>query len=81
MKGDGHNLGSLFSCRMSGVFLFSVSGGPSLTNTQYISLPYVPLDVDFEDSASLWVLSGVKENPIELHRYNNSAWQVSDVQM
>lgn len=60
---------------VSGVFLFSVSGGPSLSITQYISLPSVPLDLDFEDSASLWVLSGVIENPIELHRYNNGTWQ------
>lgn len=61
--------------RVSGVFLFSVSGGPSLSITQYISLSSVPLDLDFEDSASLWVLSGVIENPIELHRYNNGTWQ------
>ncbi|CAI9621836.1 unnamed protein product, partial [Staurois parvus] len=62
---------------VSGMYLFSMSSGPSLSHTQYVSLPYVPLDLDFQDSASLWVLSGVKENPIELHRYDKVSWHAA----
>ncbi|KAM5126662.1 tRNA (guanine-N(7)-)-methyltransferase non-catalytic subunit wdr4-like [Mantella aurantiaca] len=60
---------------ISGIFLISVSGGSALTLAQYISLPYVPVDLDFEDSASLWVLSGEKENPINLYTFRMGSWQ------
>ncbi|XP_072254611.1 tRNA (guanine-N(7)-)-methyltransferase non-catalytic subunit WDR4 [Pyxicephalus adspersus] len=62
---------------VSGIYLCSVASGPTLTHTQYISVPYTPVDLDFEDSVSLWVLSGVKETPIDLYKFGNSTWQLA----
>ncbi|XP_075703366.1 tRNA (guanine-N(7)-)-methyltransferase non-catalytic subunit WDR4 isoform X2 [Rhinoderma darwinii] len=59
-----------------GIFLFSISTGPGLAHPQYVALSYVPVDLDFEDSVSLWVLSAIKENPIELLQYRgDQRWQ------
>ncbi|CAN2387816.1 tRNA (guanine-N(7)-)-methyltransferase non-catalytic subunit WDR4 [Pristimantis euphronides] len=60
-----------------GIYLFSVTTGPSLAQPQYVSLPHVPVDVDFEDMVSLWVLSNTKENPIELLQYREETWQLA----
>ncbi|XP_075053676.1 tRNA (guanine-N(7)-)-methyltransferase non-catalytic subunit WDR4 isoform X2 [Mixophyes fleayi] len=59
-----------------GIYLFSISGS-HLTHVQYVPLSYVPVDLDFEDSASLWVLSGVREDAVELHRYKDGHWQAA----
>ncbi|KAG9473000.1 tRNA (guanine-N(7)-)-methyltransferase non-catalytic subunit WDR4 [Eleutherodactylus coqui] len=59
-----------------GIYLFSVTTGPRLAHSQYVALTYIPLDVDFEDLASLWVLSAIKENPIELIQYRDERWQL-----
>lgn len=58
-----------------GIYLFSISSGPRLAHPQYIPLTYVPVDLDFEDSGSLWVLSAIKETPIELFQYREQRWQ------
>ncbi|XP_068127147.1 tRNA (guanine-N(7)-)-methyltransferase non-catalytic subunit WDR4 isoform X2 [Hyperolius riggenbachi] len=60
---------------VSGIFLFSVSSDFHLAHPQYISLPYVPLDVDFESSTSLWVLADEKESPVELYGLTDGVWQ------
>ncbi|XP_069800562.1 tRNA (guanine-N(7)-)-methyltransferase non-catalytic subunit WDR4 [Dendropsophus ebraccatus] len=61
---------------IAGIFLFSLSSAPLLAYPQYIALPYVPMDLDFEDVASLWVLSALKEKPIELLQYRERTWQL-----
>ncbi|XP_063810551.1 tRNA (guanine-N(7)-)-methyltransferase non-catalytic subunit WDR4, partial [Pseudophryne corroboree] len=58
-----------------GIYLFSISSAPRLTHVQYISLSYVPVDLDFEDSSSLWVLSGVRDNPVERFQQRDGSWQ------
>nr|DBA34655.1 TPA: hypothetical protein GDO54_002201 [Pyxicephalus adspersus] len=89
VSGSGRFAVSLLSCSpggkhlavlcdgVSGIYLCSVASGPTLTHTQYISVPYTPVDLDFEDSVSLWVLSGVKETPIDLYKFGNSTWQLA----
>ncbi|XP_044140237.1 tRNA (guanine-N(7)-)-methyltransferase non-catalytic subunit WDR4 isoform X1 [Bufo gargarizans] len=59
-----------------GIYLFSISTSPHLTHQQYVALPYVPVDMDFEDLTSLWVLLSVKENPIALLQYREQRWQL-----
>ncbi|KAM4044336.1 tRNA (guanine-N(7)-)-methyltransferase non-catalytic subunit WDR4 isoform 2-T2 [Anomaloglossus baeobatrachus] len=58
-----------------GIYLLSISDSPRLFQPLYVALPYVPVDVDFEDSTSLWVFSAIKENPIELLQYREQRWQ------
>ncbi|XP_069812080.1 tRNA (guanine-N(7)-)-methyltransferase non-catalytic subunit wdr4-like, partial [Dendropsophus ebraccatus] len=55
---------------IAGIFLFSLSSSaPLLAYPQYIALPYVPMDLDFEDVASLWGVISPKRKPIELLQY------------
>ncbi|XP_073524931.1 tRNA (guanine-N(7)-)-methyltransferase non-catalytic subunit WDR4 [Phyllobates terribilis] len=58
-----------------GIYLFSILAGPRLTHPLYVALPYVPVDLDFEDSSSLWVFSAIKGNSIELLQYREHKWQ------
>ncbi|XP_018103549.1 tRNA (guanine-N(7)-)-methyltransferase non-catalytic subunit wdr4 isoform X2 [Xenopus laevis] len=58
-----------------GIFLFSVSPEPRLTFTQYIALTHTPIDLDFDGSAFLWVLSGVGEEPLLKYKELDGQWQ------
>uniref|UniRef100_A0A803JBR6 WD repeat-containing protein 4 n=1 Tax=Xenopus tropicalis TaxID=8364 RepID=A0A803JBR6_XENTR len=58
-----------------GIFLFSVAPGPRLTLTQYVALTHTPLDLDFDGSAYLWVLSGDWEEPLLKYKELNGQWQ------
>ncbi|XP_063301596.1 tRNA (guanine-N(7)-)-methyltransferase non-catalytic subunit WDR4 [Pelobates fuscus] len=58
-----------------GIYLFSVSAAPRLVHTQYLSLSSTPLDLDFDDSASLWVLSSDANKPLVQYRQTDLHWQ------
>ncbi|XP_077149630.1 tRNA (guanine-N(7)-)-methyltransferase non-catalytic subunit WDR4 isoform X1 [Ranitomeya variabilis] len=58
-----------------GIYLFSILASPCLAHPLYVNLPYVPVDLDFEDSTSLWVFSAIKANPIQLLQYREQRWQ------
>ncbi|KAM8977793.1 tRNA (guanine-N(7)-)-methyltransferase non-catalytic subunit WDR4 [Pelodytes ibericus] len=62
---------------VSGINMFSVTSGPRLMHTKYLALSCAPLDLDFEDSTCLWVLSGDPTRPLMLYRWTDEEWQVS----
>ncbi|CAJ0963698.1 unnamed protein product [Ranitomeya imitator] len=58
-----------------GIYMFSILASPCLAHPLYVNLPYAPVDLDFEDSTSLWVFSAIKGNPIQLLQYREQRWQ------
>ncbi|KAM4700578.1 tRNA (guanine-N(7)-)-methyltransferase non-catalytic subunit WDR4 [Discoglossus pictus] len=71
----GEYIAVLCDC-VPGIYLFSVHANRHVRYTQYIPLSGVPWDLDFDDSATLWLLSGVLEEPLVQYRQTEGSWQM-----
>ncbi|XP_053560584.1 tRNA (guanine-N(7)-)-methyltransferase non-catalytic subunit wdr4-like [Bombina bombina] len=60
---------------LPGMYLFRVPGGTSLLHAQYIALSRAPWDLEFDESATLWLLTGVQEEPLIQYTLTEGLWQ------
>uniref|UniRef100_A0A8C5LU33 WD repeat-containing protein 4 n=1 Tax=Leptobrachium leishanense TaxID=445787 RepID=A0A8C5LU33_9ANUR len=59
-----------------GMFLLSVSTWLRLTPPQYLALSSPPVDLDFDESTSVWVLHDDAEKPLVRYRQTDGRWQL-----
>ncbi|XP_053312813.1 tRNA (guanine-N(7)-)-methyltransferase non-catalytic subunit WDR4 isoform X2 [Spea bombifrons] len=61
--------------RVCGFYVFSVSSVPRLETPRFVSVASTPLDLDFDDSSSLWVLCRDAERPLVCYGQIDGRWQ------